>query len=79
MTWSVSDEAPADFMIANDHAGPQTVKLKRFSRTSSHKSNLSREKCYIFHREDESELVILHYGGCELVAHLNCMELWLRS
>jgi hypothetical protein len=79
VTWSVSDEAPAELMIANDQAGPQTLKLKRFTRRSPPSSDPRRERCYICHAEDESEPVTLHCGECELVAHLNCMELWLGS
>ncbi|KAJ5047012.1 hypothetical protein NUH16_003515 [Penicillium rubens] len=79
VTWSVSDEAPAELMIANDQAGPQILKLKRFTRRSPQSSIPRHERCYICHGEDESEPVTLHCGRCELVAHLNCMELWLGS
>ncbi|KAJ5642585.1 hypothetical protein N7490_006585 [Penicillium lividum] len=79
VTWPVSDEAPADLMIANDHAGPQTLKLKRFTCRSPQSSDPRGETCYICHGEDENEPVTLYCGGCELVAHLNCMELWLGS
>ncbi|KAJ5544068.1 hypothetical protein N7494_005347 [Penicillium frequentans] len=79
VTWSVSDEAPAELMIANDRAGPQILKLKRFTRRSPQSSIPRHERCYICHGEDESEPVTLHCGKCELVAHLNCMELWLGS
>ncbi|KAJ5642662.1 hypothetical protein N7490_006662 [Penicillium lividum] len=77
--WSVSDEAPAELMIANDQAGPQILKLKRFTRRSPQSSDPRHERCYICHAEDESEPVTLHCGECKLVAHLNCMELWLGS
>ncbi|KAJ5642598.1 hypothetical protein N7490_006598 [Penicillium lividum] len=79
VTWSVSDEAPVELIIANDHAGPQTLKLKRFTHKSPHNSDSRHERCYICHAVDESEPVTLHCGECELVAHLNCMELWLGS
>ncbi|KAJ5033081.1 hypothetical protein NUH16_003211 [Penicillium rubens] len=79
VTWSVSDEAPAHLMIANDEAGPQALKLKRFTCRSPQSSNSRREKCYICHGKDENEPVTLHCGGCRFVAHLDCMELWLGT
>lgn len=75
--WDVSVTRPVFLKIGNQNTGLRVLKLKSLTR------HQNRDRCYICHDENEGSgndsQMTLHCGGCELKAHLGCLQSWLGS